>query len=57
MVLEDPKVGQITIHNHLYKCAKFIIFPCSLHRAAIDSHWTKRRIIIIIIKHTIAIGV
>jgi len=40
----------------------FIIFPCSLHRAAIDSHWKRRRIIIIIIiiiiiKHTIAIGV
>ncbi len=30
----------------------FIIFPCSLHRAAIDSHGTN----IIIIKHTIAIG-
>ncbi len=37
----------------------FIIFPCSLHRAAIDSHWTNIIIIIIIIiiiKHTRAIG-
>jgi len=25
----------------------FIIFPCSVHRAAIDSHWKRRRIIII----------
>ncbi len=27
LVLETPKVGQITIHGHHYKCAKFHHFP------------------------------
>ncbi len=61
MVLETPKLVRSLFMTIPKSVPNFIIFPCSLHRAAIDSHWKRRRIIIIIIiiiiiKHTIAIG-
>ena len=58
MVLETPKLVRSLIMVISTSVPNFIIFPCSLHRAAIDSHWRGRRriIIIIIIKHTDTIG-
>ncbi len=53
MVLETPKLVRSLFMAITISVPNFIIFPCSVHRAAIDSHWTN---IIIIIKHTIAIG-
>ncbi len=52
MVLETPKLVRSLFMTIPKSVPNFIIFPCSLHRAAIDSHGTN----IIIIKHTIAIG-
>jgi len=49
VVLETPKLVRSLFMTIPMSVPNFIIFPCSLHRAAIDSHWTKRRIIIIII--------
>ncbi len=57
MVLETPKLVRLLFMATTISVPNFIIFPCSVHRAAIDSHWTRIIIIIIIIiKHTIAIG-
>ncbi len=56
LVLEPPKLVRSVFMEISTSVPKFIIFVCSVHRAAIDSHWTKRRIIIIIIKHTDTIG-
>ncbi len=53
MVLETPKLVRSLFMAITISVPNFIIFLCSVHRAAIDSHWTN---IIIIIKHTIAIG-
>ncbi len=47
MVLETPKLVRSLFMTIPKSVPNFIIFPCSLHRAAIDSHWTRRRIIII----------
>ncbi len=52
LVLETPKLVRSLFMTIPKSVPNFIIFPCSLHRAAIDSHGTN----IIIIKHTIAIG-
>ncbi len=52
MVLETPKLVRSLVMEITTSVPNFIIFLCSLHRAAIDSHWTRR----IIIKHTIPIG-
>ncbi len=49
MVLETPKLVRSLFMTIPKSVPNFIIFPCSLHRAAIDSHWKRRRIIIIII--------
>ncbi len=58
LVLETPKLVRSLFIAISTSVPNFIIFPCSLHRAAIDSHWTNIIIIIIIIiiKHTRAIG-
>ncbi len=47
MVLETPKLVRSLFMTIPKSVPNFIIFPCSLHRAAIDSHWKRRRIIII----------
>ena len=52
MVLETPKLVRSLIMVISTSVPNFIIFPCSLHRAAIDSHWRGRRRRIIIIKKT-----
>ena len=44
--LETPKLVRSLIMTSSTSVPNFIIFPCSLHRAAIDSHWPRRRIII-----------
>jgi len=49
VVLETPKLVRSLFMTIPKSVPNFIIFPCSLHRAAIDSHWKRRRIIIIII--------
>ena len=49
MVLETPKLVRSLIMVISTSVPNFIIFPCFLHRAAIDSHWRRRRRIIIII--------
>ncbi len=46
MVLETPKLVRSLFMTIPKSVPNFIIFPCSLHRAAIDSHGTRRRIII-----------
>ncbi len=46
LVLETPKLVRSLFIAISTSVPNFIIFPCSLHRAAIDSHWTN----IIIIK-------
>ncbi len=40
MVLETPKLVRSLFMATTISVPNFIIFPCSLHRAAIDSHWT-----------------
>ncbi len=48
MVLETPKLVRSLFMTIPMSVPNFIIFPCSVHRAAIDSHWTNIIIIIII---------
>ncbi len=40
MVLETPKLVRSLFMTIPMSVPNFIIFPCSVHRAAIDSHWT-----------------
>ncbi len=54
MVLETPKLVRSLVMTIITSVPNFIIFLCSLHRAAIEPHGPRRRIIII--KHTITIG-
>ncbi len=40
VVLETPKLVRSLFMTIPMSVPNFIIFPCSVHRAAIDSHWT-----------------
>ncbi len=44
MVLETPTLVRSLFMTIPKSVPNFIIFPCSVHRAAIDSHWKRRRI-------------